>query len=335
MLKIKREGNVYYIVGSLLGTRVRQSTKLPVNNPASKQMAERIRLDVETSIINGTSGNTAKNVTVGEVADAYRNWKRVEGRLTLDTDRKIEKLSGFFNVPLSAVTTHSIQAFVIDNMSNLKANTIKRYLNQLRAILKFAEQTYGWSCPKIPIPQVDDARDVHLDAEQVVDVLSYFRDHEPRLYPHFVFLFDTGVRLGELLRVERQHCVNNVVRVRRTDKMKQKTMTRDIPMTDDVKNVVVNWPSGGLNLWSGNTAASAELNKALKRACAYCNLHAIRVHDARHTFAYLTAKAGADLGDLQYLLGHSDISMTMRYRGYIQSRARDFVLSGRPQLNMS
>lgn len=56
---------------------------------------------------------------------------------------------------------------------------------------------------------------------------------------------------------------------------------------------------------------------------------AMRVHDLRHTFAYLTAKAGADIGDLQYLLGHEDISQTMRYRGFIQSRATTFVSSMR------
>ena len=80
--------------------------------------------------------------------------------------------------------------------------------------------------------------------------------------------------------------------------------------------------------------ATKTLNKILKEGCKAMGLPhegdaAMRVHDLRHTFAYLTAKAGADIGDLQYLLGHEDISQTMRYRGFIQSRARTFVSSMR------
>jgi integrase len=86
--------------------------------------------------------------------------------------------------------------------------------------------------------------------------------------------------------------------------------------------------------WTGSNSASATLNKVLRRGCEAIRFFPIceegeetnlRVHDLRHTFAYITAKAGADLGDLQYLMGHSDVSQTMRYRGFIQSRAKDFV----------
>ena len=62
----------------------------------------------------------------------------------------------------------------------------------------------------------------------------------------------------------------------------------------------------------------------LRDGCAAMGLpstgeESMRPHDLRHTFAYLTAKAGADLGDLQYLMGHEDISQTMRYRGFIKA----------------
>jgi site-specific recombinase XerD len=71
--------------------------------------------------------------------------------------------------------------------------------------------------------------------------------------------------------------------------------------------------------------ASKALNKALKQACAHMAIEPLRVHDLRHTFAYQTTLHGADLGDLQQLLGHSDISQTMRYRGWIVSRARSVI----------
>jgi integrase len=114
-------------------------------------------------------------------------------------------------------------------------------------------------------------------------------------------------------------------------------------MTDDMLEVArrtqgmeVNLPvfRGITGVWNSPNSASGALNIELKAACKelgfpYQGDEAIRCHDLRHTFAYLCASNGADLGDLQYLLGHSDISMTMRYRGFIQSRARNAVANMR------
>ena len=88
------------------------------------------------------------------------------------------------------------------------------------------------------------------------------------------------------------------------------------------------YPAALGGAWSNANGASATLNKVLNKGIKAIGVdddEGFRVHDLRHTFAYLTAKAGADLGDLQLLMGHSDISMTMRYRGFILSRARTYV----------
>ncbi len=51
----------------------------------------------------------------------------------------------------------------------------------------------------------------------------------------------------------------------------------------------------------------------------------LRVRDLRHTFAYQATVHGTDLGALKKLLGHSDISQTMQYRGWIASRVRNVI----------
>jgi site-specific recombinase XerD len=48
---------------------------------------------------------------------------------------------------------------------------------------------------------------------------------------------------------------------------------------------------------------------ALKRA----GLSGVRFHDLRHTFASHLVMGGVDIRTVQELLGHKDISMTMRY----------------------
>jgi integrase len=50
-----------------------------------------------------------------------------------------------------------------------------------------------------------------------------------------------------------------------------------------------------------------------ERALEAARLDDVRFHDLRHTFASWTMQAGASLPELQQLLGHASLAMTMRY----------------------
>lgn len=56
-----------------------------------------------------------------------------------------------------------------------------------------------------------------------------------------------------------------------------------------------------------------DLRVPLQRACAIAGIENFRTHDLRHTFASLAVSSGVDLYAVQRLLGHQDITMTMRY----------------------
>jgi integrase len=198
---------------------------------------------------------------------------------------------------------------------------------------------------------VNDARDTHFDEVQANAFLDWAKREREELYPHFLTLIDTGVRLNEMMALRVTSFGGGVVRVRRP-LTSGKTLTRDIPLTEDMEELVRGWKGkratsklyavgSGETKWDVNRLGLA-LNRALREGCAAIGLESLaegdgrmRVHDLRHTFAYLTAKAGADVGDLQYLMGHEDISMTMRYRGFIQSRARTYVGRARCAVDVS
>jgi integrase len=56
-----------------------------------------------------------------------------------------------------------------------------------------------------------------------------------------------------------------------------------------------------------------QLSTAFKRACKRAGVEDFSLHDLRHTFASHLRMSGADLHDLQVMLGHSDPRMTARY----------------------
>ena len=51
----------------------------------------------------------------------------------------------------------------------------------------------------------------------------------------------------------------------------------------------------------------------LKKACRKAEIEGVTWHTFRHTFASRLTRHGADLVTVKELLGHSDVSVTMRY----------------------
>jgi len=54
-------------------------------------------------------------------------------------------------------------------------------------------------------------------------------------------------------------------------------------------------------------------------------LQGLRLHDLRHTFATRLIHAGVDVFTVQKILGHSTITMTMRYVHSFEAQMRDAV----------
>ncbi len=54
-------------------------------------------------------------------------------------------------------------------------------------------------------------------------------------------------------------------------------------------------------------------NAALKSALRRANIHDFHFHDLRHTFASHLVMAGVDLTTVKELLGHKNITTTLRY----------------------
>lgn len=344
-LRLEKQNGHWYVVGTVVGQRVRQSTRLP-DSMAYKPIAEKVRLKVESEIVSGRHDSPAKRMTWGEAADGYLEWKHIERKTSRHMSMHVEKMREFWGaVKLADITPAAVQAYVGAEWGHLKPGSVRRYLNTFRAVLSWAKDNVeGYGGVKVPVPTVKDARDVHFDEGEATAFLEWVREHKSFYLPHFLTLVDTGVRLNEMLGLRSPAFSGDVVRLRRRLERSGKTQTRDIPMTNDMAQLAkgfrgrpateVLYVSATGKPWANANSASAALNLVLKEGCEAIGSPSMRVHDLRHTFAYLTAKAGADLGDLQYLMGHEDISQTMRYRGFIQSRARTFVSRARGDMDV-
>lgn len=68
-----------------------------------------------------------------------------------------------------------------------------------------------------------------------------------------------------------------------------------------------------------------EVKRSFQGACRRAGIENFRFHDLRHTFASHLVMKGASLKAVQELLGHADLSMTMRYSHLSQEHLKDSV----------
>ena len=171
-------------------------------------------------------------------------------------------------------------------------------------------------------------------------------DHFCRYWDEINVLLGTGMRVSEFcgLTMEDLDFENRKIRVdhqlvrtregkRYVEKTKTECGCRFIPMSDEVckslYNILANRPKPKQEIMidgyagfilldkNGNPKVAMHIEHAVKRIWEKYNeeniipLPRIAPHVFRHTFCTNMANAGMDLKSLQYLMGHSDASVTM------------------------
>lgn len=171
-------------------------------------------------------------------------------------------------------------------------------------------------------------------------------EHYKRYYDVVYILFNTGLRISEFCGLTKpdidfkKKCINVNRQLQRNTSMeyyieKPKTDSgeRSIPMTQEVENCfrniiknrgtptkefIIDGVSGFLTLdKNGNPTVALHWEHMMKHAVDKYNsiykdeLPNITPHVCRHTFCTNMAKSGMNPKVLQYVMGHSDISVTM------------------------
>jgi integrase len=143
-------------------------------------------------------------------------------------------------------------------------------------------------------------------------------------HPLFLCGLRTGMRQGEILALRWQDIdwKRKVIRVRHSLSDGRLTPTksnqaRDIPLTTDLLHVLKSIHSKGSEYVFPAGDGRPLHRKTLSRPTSNANRHSgvkrIRFHDLRHTFASHLVMSGVPIRTVQELLGHEEITTTMRY----------------------
>lgn len=241
----------------------------------------------------------------------------------------------FGKMRLTEITSLHIEQFKSAKLeSGLSPQTINKHLNILGKCLRCAEE---WDelkqVPRMKLLKVPPRGFDFLSQDESEKLLASIED--PVWHTLILIALRTGLRVSELLGLEwpdidfnRQLLCLRKSLVRGVFTSPKNNRERFIPLTPQVCHALeqIRKPSGLLFCnKKGRPFSYYKVRKRLIRVCEQAGIRPIGWHKLRHTFASHLVAAGVSLKATQELLGHSSISMTLRYAHLAPSALRSAV----------
>lgn len=242
---------------------------------------------------------------------------------------------------LDEINETAISHFITINRQSLSNSTINRYLFLISAVLTTAREEWDIKTSKIKPSKFK----LKEPAENIMylsgaDVLKKIIDRAaPHLKPIIITAVYTGLREGNLLNLKWENVdfANMNINVKVKDKTKLGGKFHSVPMADIVAQTLQALPrvsdyvftfrdkpigsirSSWLNIFYKRK--NGEFTKELKDN----NLPYIKFHGLRHTAATWILKATGNLKVTKEILGHSDMSTTLKYAHVLDAQKRDAI----------
>ena len=171
-----------------------------------------------------------------------------------------------------------------------------------------------------PMDSVERVRPVaktprYLTRKEAAALLAASPDYERAIWTVLLY---TGMRRGEVENLEWEDVDLRrkvlTLRVRR-DWLPKGKRSRGVPMHPEVKAALKGLPrrSDRLVFATRNGTPLKHLDRKFKRCVEKAGLRDVTIHTLRHTCASHLVMAGVDLPTVAKILGHRDITTTMRY----------------------
>lgn len=226
------------------------------------------------------------------------------------------------NTSLSAITTQKVQEYVDFLVRHNRSNaTINRRLAVLSKALHHAERCgHLEKMPYIRRLKESQGRLRFLSDQEEAAMLSICKQWGWQDMEDIIsVLLDTGIRMGELLRLKKEDVYSGHIVLFETKNSK----THSVPLTARAKSVL----EARKDIFEGELFPYDYngLQKRMQRLVDHLSIEDVSFHTLRHTFASRLVQKGVPILTVSKLLNHSSVQVTMRYAHLAPSNFDDAI----------
>lgn len=271
----------------------------------------------KSEILRGVFRRPVK-ITFGEFGERYMEHAKVNKRSWLRDEQMLGHLKEFFGIErrLSEITSADIEGYKMYRRASVSGSTVNREMALLKRMFNLGIE-WDLYLGLNPFRKVKFFREFNIGLRVLSpeEEEKLLRNAAPYLQDLICFALNTGMRIGEIFSL----CWQNVNLEKNTlNVFASKTQKiRGIPINADARRVLEYWALGKRNefvFYNPETGKPfVDLKAGLKLACKKSGISGVTWHTLRHTFASRLVNRGVDIVTVKELLGHSSITVTMRY----------------------
>lgn len=250
-------------------------------------------------------------------------WHKQHGQHLKDGDRRLRKLE----LITAAMGNPIANALTPDNFLKYRANkkgkpkTLNNELGYLNAVYnelyRTQQITYKNPLENVRPIKLVEAELAYLTNKQIKELISSIESQTDN--PHVLLItkicLATGCRWGEGEKLHRRNIVNQKITFTDTKSKRNRT----VPISKKLEEEIISHGEGKLF-----TSSITSFRRALERTSIELPSGQAS-HVLRHTFASHFMMNGGDILTLQRILGHSSITMTMRYAHFSPDHLNEAV----------
>ena len=320
-MSVYKRGGVYWYDFWFQGQRYRQSTS--INNKTAAQRAEAIR---KAELAEGRAGIVHRvpcPLFEDFVTNEFLPWSgrehQAHPRTHLRYKVSSKPLIAFFGkMRLDAISAGHVEKFKLSRSEDVSPATVNRDLAALRHMMNLVIRQ-----DRIPRNPVQGVRFLP-EGPGKMRILSheeeerYLAEANPLLKDVATMMLETGTRPEEVFTIRKEN-VHLDRRYLFVPVGKTKFARRNIPLTDATVAILERRlaRAKGSYLFPHRHDPNRALGSVKKAHAEALDTSKItppfRIYDLRHTYGSRSTMAGVDLATLKELMGHSHITITMRY----------------------
>ena len=310
-MSLYRREKIWYYDFIINGRRYNKSTGQTTKSKAAQvERSARLRVSAAPKV----------NLTLSQAiqrGDLDRWRHRKDGEQTISRLQRIADFMG--DIPLIDLDQQRLAAVRdwlertgASAVSLRSAATVNRYMAAVKTLLNMACKEWG-VLDRVPYvkmqPERPAARRAISEGEQGAIIAALWSQDQYDVAALVQVLVDTGLRLGEALRLTQAHLRDGCITLSAGET--KDGDARAIPMTERVKVVLASRPTVGPMFPMGKWKAARAFKAAVLRSGV--DPKGVVLHSLRHTCCTRLVERGAGLSGAGAILGHSAVTMTSRY----------------------
>lgn len=311
-MAVYRRGGNWYIDFTFHGQRIREMIG-PSRKTAQAVIAKR-----KAEIAEGKFLDIRKEpdpIKFYDFAKEYLQWSKANKKpSTYNRDLSLmRQLNKEFEMKaIQEITTWQIEKYKAKRKDEIKPASVNREIALLKHMYSKAIE-WGKAkenpAKKVKLLKGEIKRVRFLMPDEIQRLLSNCADH---LKPIVTVALHTGMRKGELLNLQwdQVNFDQGIISILNTKNHER----RDIPMNETIKTTLKEIERKGPYVFcNGDGGNFLNVRRSFETALRKSSIEDFRFHDLRHTFASNLVMEGVDIMTVKELMGHKDLTMTLRY----------------------